>query len=325
MRGVRSFVDDALVMSGPRARGERSAGLVVEIDLDDAGAYLEVLGAITWPHDEKRRRQFTAVYSAMALYLLEQRPDLLEKPEPVIEGVPQTLPKRVAARSRSQPSTQTVRAVAELERAAPGNGRPISLAAAAACVRRMLFDPAGGLRTLLRAPGTEELFKELDAHHRLGMLAGEALLIVAAMEQHHSDLPPSLNRALAVMDEHPGKQPRRKERTLKATWEQWRAVAPFRAARLALVGPFEAISSPPYPHPVSNERTESLHVSLGLAEGFRRFATTYAPKRARGPLIPAEDALEFRSGVQEITPLLDALPPELYATAHAYKVRAIRR
>ncbi len=139
MRGVRSFVDDALVMSGPRARGKRSAGLVVEIDLDDAGAYLEVLGAITWPHDEKRRRQFTAVYSAMALYLLEQRPDLLEKPEPVIEGVPQTLPKRVAARSRSQPSTQTVRAVAELERAAPGNGRPISLAAAAACVRRMLL------------------------------------------------------------------------------------------------------------------------------------------------------------------------------------------
>jgi hypothetical protein len=55
MRGVRSFVDDALVMSGPRARGKRSAGLVVEIDLDDAGAYLEVLGAITWPHDEKRR------------------------------------------------------------------------------------------------------------------------------------------------------------------------------------------------------------------------------------------------------------------------------
>jgi hypothetical protein len=32
-----------------------------------------------------------------------------------------------------------------------------------------------------------------------------------------------------------------------------------------------------------------------------------------------------RSGVQEIKPLLNALPPELYEVARAYKVRAIRQ
>jgi hypothetical protein len=146
-----------------------------------------------------------------------------------------------------------VSAVGEVGRAAPGNARQTSVAAAEAYARRTLFDPAGGLWTLTGAPGRRKLFKELEKHVRRGMLAGEALLIVAKMEQHHGDLPPSLNRAMAVMEARCGEQPGRNERMLKETWARWRAVAPFWAARLALVGPFEVISPPPRPDEEMNE------------------------------------------------------------------------
>jgi hypothetical protein len=168
-----------------------------------------------------------------------------------------------------------------------------------------------------------ELIEEMNAHRRLGVLAGETLLIVAVMARHHRDLPPSLNRAMAVMEAHPGNQPGRNERELKEAWLRWRPVAPFWAASLALSTPLGAGLW--QPSPGADKSAEWLRIYFGLAEGFRRFAACYKPPRARGPLIPEGEAVEFRGGGPAITPVLQPLQHALYETARAYTVRAIRQ
>jgi hypothetical protein len=288
---------------GRRAREGASPGLVVEIDAGARGADIHVMAAVAWPHDEQRRRQWLAALSGLALHRLAQ-------PKPEIREALQDAAERQAGES-GQDAAATLSAAS---------------AAVEAYIRGTLFDPAGGLETLVEAPAMRALLGEADENRRLGLLAGEALFILAVMTVHHPELPPSLNRAMAVMEAHPGRQPYRNERMLKEVWPQWRAVAPFWAARLALAAALGADPNKPRPPaPTAEKRAEWLRAVLGLTEGFRQFAARYKPARGQGPLIPEGEAVEFRAGVPVITPMLKPLQPALLETARGYKVRAIRQ
>jgi hypothetical protein len=95
-----------------------------------------------------------------------------------------------------------------------------------------LFDAMGGLETVAESPAISVLVEEMAANFRRGQLAGEALYLVAAMALHHREMPPSLNRAFAVMDATGKGTPGRNERQLKENWSSWRAVAPYWAAKI---------------------------------------------------------------------------------------------
>lgn len=95
-----------------------------------------------------------------------------------------------------------------------------------------LFDAMGGLETVAESPAISVLVEEMDANFRRGQLAGEALYLVAAMAFHHREMPPSLNRAFAVMEWTGKGKPGRNERELKENWLSWRAVAPYWAAKI---------------------------------------------------------------------------------------------
>ena len=74
----------------------------------------------------------------------------------------------------------------------------------------------------------------MGANFRLGQLAGEALYYVAVMALHHPELPPSLNRAFALMEATAEGRPGRNDRELKENWRRWRTVAPCWAAQITV-------------------------------------------------------------------------------------------
>src|SRR4051794_18188950 len=60
--------------SGPQASRNSTGGLVVEINHDAPDVGLQIMqsmAVLAWPHDEQRRRQWSAAYSALALQQME--------------------------------------------------------------------------------------------------------------------------------------------------------------------------------------------------------------------------------------------------------------
>ena len=278
-------------------------GLVVEVDADMLYSEIHIEAALAWPHDEQRRRQWTAAWSGWLLHSLGQ-----PTPDPQIARQEQEWAERRA-------DDYGLDAAALLA---------LAYEATEAHVRGALFEPAGGMGTVIEGPATRALLTEMLRHYRSGLLAGELLLTVAAMAEHHRELRPSLNRAIAVMEARSDKEPGRNERVLKDTWSRWRCVAPFWAARCAMSAPrgcFVAVPS----WSTAEEQARGFRTLFGLTEGLRQFAAGYKPARSQGPLIPEGETLEFRAGVPAVMPLLPPLPPVLYEAARAYTVRAIRQ
>ncbi len=257
---------------------------ILAIDTKDPFAWLRIVAGFVWGGDRRKMDLALATYSSELLGIL-----------------------REVAREPMQPTTLAALAQrlglspAELSRmpgcavfytsffAQPG--------AAARALDERVFEPVGHFRAAAEAPGSERLVRDYAKAVEGGAFhAGVLLLLVAMLAHCHPDVPASLNRALAIL----GRWRERRlmhlpsERALLQGWKAWRHVAPlwaafgaeFQDARRGSLSDFaaglEALQDP-----------ARLGRVLGHAKWFRRFATTFVPEHASGPLIPPGLALQI--------------------------------
>ena len=276
---------------------------VIEFDPRPPEAAIAMYAAATWPNDRARQQQWLAVQQAVLITKLRNPPAHL----------------RAADISRVQEDSQRrERDPAEVAK----ENRGILLDTAMA-----RFEAIGGLGTVVEAPAYQALVADVvSSAHGAARRAGEVLLTVACMQEHHPELPPSVNRAMAVIEKRYSRPGARKladvnERGLKDAWRDGRSTAPLWAA---LVFHEHAISGRGLP--IGSAFLDPLHRHLVLAAAawFREFAGKFQPKRAREPLIPIDDTLELRVGVDAAQPLLLPLPSELLDVAKKYTVKTIK-
>ena len=187
------------------------------------------------------------------------------------------------------------------------------------------LDAANGWTTILESPPVATLRREIvDASGGPPRLAGQVLLLIACMEEHHKDLPPSINRAMAVLESRYAETlsvSGVKERTLGDTWREHRRIAHLWAAielHQAIVQGWDLKPAAAFMDPAHR------YVVLGAAGWFREFATTYRPKRAREELVPEMEAIEIKVGIDATKPTLPALPDKMLDVARSYSVKAVK-
>ncbi|WP_131549704.1 hypothetical protein [Roseococcus sp. SYP-B2431] len=179
-----------------------------------------------------------------------------------------------------------------------------------------MFEAAGGRRTLKAAPGLEAINRELQQIcEKEGMIAGGALLKIAAMAKHHSSVPASMARAWAVMavDDAAGRYTAPPDRpALVRLWRRRGGVAPHFAAHIAFVK-MMATPAPGLPaltpEQIARElrKPKSVAWVLGWAEWLRQWATAFRPPRSSSLLLDAQRSLRIVSSVTPEEPPIDRL------------------
>jgi hypothetical protein len=82
-----------------------------------------------------------------------------------------------------------------------------------------VFNPAGGYRTVAEAPGTSQMAKDyVRAAEGHAYFSGLLLMMTASIALHHSDIHPSLNRAMEIIQSSP-KILRRKIPSDRTIWK----------------------------------------------------------------------------------------------------------
>ena len=272
----------------------------LEIDEADPFAWLRFIAGSIWAGDRRKMDRALATYSSELLAILR---DVAEQPAAPVTM--ETLGNRLGI------------APAELTRM-PGSAAFYTSfftqsREATQSVFQNVFEPSGHFRTVAEAPGSQQLVLDYGKALQGGAFyAGLLLIIVAMLAQRHPELPPSLRRAIAVLEgwSARGLMQLPSDRTLISAWKNWRHVAPlwaayageFQDARASNLSSFaaglEALQDP-----------VRLGRLLGHAKWFRTFGTSFIPEHATAPLIPPGDAVEIIAKAAEEMPPLAPLPP----------------
>jgi len=283
---------------------------VAEFDPDSDFAPLFLVALMTWPHDPRRRQQF--LVRAGARIMTSDPPPA----EPLDEQTMRRIDESVAG-AVTRAVGKAAGALTKVE-AVSTEFSPELWTLARDRAKRELYEPSGGLRTLVDAPGWDT-FNPRQGPEEL-QRAGVALAVVATLARRHPDIPASLNRAYAVIEaegQERGDRTRTSERHLKEIWERWCGAAPLWAAYVLVR---ELADWRGAPLVLLGNRALRRRI-LAAAGWFRQFGTTFVPRGARGPLIPPEQALELRVGIPPAEPPLPPLSPEMASVARAWARR----
>lgn len=210
-----------------------------------------------------------------------------------------------------------------------------------------IFQPTGGFKTIANAPSWEQLWREMGKAYTPALIAGEILFRLAAMVEHHSDIRPSLNRVMAIIEANflekrndksivadwvygpASNRPIFNERALKAIWKRWKCVAPLWAGFYYEDRVLKLTLWPDADHILLHDDKTSLRMQyiLQTASWFREFAVKFRADRARVDevLIPEAEALMLRPVAAPLKPRLLALGGHLLVAAEKYTVKALRQ
>lgn len=276
----------------------------VEFDYKAPEAAFAMYAIATWPNDPARQRQWIAIQQAVLVEKLRKPPEHLRQAD------------LARYRDAADPTGDISEALAKESR---------NFLIARALER---LDAVGGNETVINAPARDTLVAEVEKVSAAGARrAGELLLIVACMAEHHKDLPPSLNRAMAVIEARFKKAGKptvtgTNERALKDAWRDYRAVAPLWAA---LIYREHVTAGKNFAAGSAFSDLSQRYFILSWAIWFRDFAASFRPMRSQEFLIEKEDMLDYCVGTEAIQPTLMPIPDRLLTVAKNYRVKAVKQ
>jgi hypothetical protein len=297
-------------MGGPVKPPRIKVPPTLEVDEADRFVCLRVTAGMVWGGDQRRMNHALVTYAAELMADLRDAAEQPMRPT-TLEALGQQLgiPPAELARMPGAATFYT-----------SFFGEPEDTSRA---LYQTVFEPAGHLRSVAEAPGSQQLLLDYTKAVQGGAFyAGTMLLLVAMLAQRHPEVPASINRAIAIMEGWSARGLMRlpSDRTLLSAWKNWRHLAPlwaadagaFQHARATKLSDFsaglEAMLEP-----------ARLSRMLGEAKWFRSFATTFVPEHASAPLVPAGDALEIIAKAPEEEPCFAPLPPADLEAALRYR------
>lgn len=192
----------------------------------------------------------------------------------------------------------------------------------AADVRRIkaeIIKPLGGIAAVARAPSINEIIREMERVRRITNLVGTITCFAAQLDCFHKDLSSSLGRSWAILEaeRRPGKIhiPSDRSAFRKTMWDERSCVGPLCAAYVTAISMYGGREDWDVMRPQGDVRD-----ILAWAKWFRRWATTFVPKRSpnKKAFIPDDDAVIYDTDVVEAMPPIAALSPARLQAALTY-------
>ncbi|AVM75802.1 hypothetical protein [Magnetospirillum gryphiswaldense] len=204
---------------------------------------------------------------------------------------------------------------------------------AIATVQAEIFEPFGGVKALIDAPGPDKLNAEFRRAQEHGaMTAGLTLVTVARLARIDSTKA-SLARAISILQKTIiGKDGAGDERTLKNHWKKWSCVAPFWAGALMASGyPWDQkglVLDGSRLLDAFSEATASIESrknTLSYSQWFRDFAVQHIPLKSNRPILTDKIAIMVKSGLPTITPPLPEFNEEELTVDRAHESPTIKK
>lgn len=291
----------------------------ISIDPDWDFAGIAILRTAVWPKSERRQSEATAAWAAEMLAFQETWPSI------ICDGGIE-LAVRLVAETRGLSPAEVL--VMPGMRDLPALLSPAANMLSDGIAQRIeaeLLEPAGGLLTAARGPGTDALAADFkDAVEGGALTAGSLLAAVAALHLRHPSLTASLNRAagiLEVLRKRPASRANINEESgMKRAWAEYRGVAPLWAA-LLLDASDGSLAVLPEAQRMAGffAQPERRKRVLAWAMWFRHFGTQHKAGNAKGMLLPEHEAVRFVAPVPLAEPPLGHIPDEVLEQARAAK------
>lgn len=258
--------------------------------LGDAGYRLATY--LTWPDNERRRRQYLATLGASALADIENEP---------LEG-------------------ETV----EFAKAHPIEWEKIRRASIEK-IMNTHFRPHGGFASLVEGPGWAALCAEMDKHASAWIATGRILYLIRCIAEYHPEVRggASVKKAVALVSRFVEEEDAIKDRSrLVAAWSRFKPVAHLCAALLEAASAASKEDGPLRQEILGGAfYFQGLGRTLAVARDYQQFVTSFVPHAQREPFVRADRILGVpaKARIRPMSASIRPLSPEMLETLADYR------